>query len=108
MVLAALIGAAVVVARVAIDGRAALRAGWAAEGRGESLEAIRRYLDAARLTLPGSPWVADALARLEGMATRAEQGGDATTARRALEAMRAALLGSRSFYVPHDDRVTVI
>jgi hypothetical protein len=104
-VLAAL---AVVTVRVAVDSRAALRAGWAAEGRGETLEAIRRYLDAARLTLPASPWVRQALERLDGIATRAEQAHDSVTARRALEAMRAAILGTRSFYTPHGERLPAI
>jgi hypothetical protein len=108
IVLAALIGAAVVVARVAIDGRAALRAGSVAEGRGESLEAIRRYLDAARLTLPGSPWTAQALDGLDALARRTEAAGDGVTARRALEAMRAAILGTRSFYTPHAARLAAI
>jgi hypothetical protein len=97
---AVLLAAAVVVVRVAVDARAALRAGWAAEGRGENLEAIRRYLDAARTTLPASPWASEALIRLDGMATRAAERGDGPMARRALEAMRAAILGSRSFYTP--------
>jgi hypothetical protein len=109
-VLAAGVLAAVVVVtvRVAVDSRAALHAGWEAEGRGEPLEAIRRYLDAARLTVPGSPWVRQALDRLDGVAARAERDGDGATARRALEAMRAAILGTRSFYTPHAGRLPAI
>jgi hypothetical protein len=99
---------AVAMVRVAVDSRAALHAGWAAEGRGETLEAIRRYLDAARLTVPASPWVGQALDRLDGLANRAEQGHDSITARRALEAMRAAILGTRSFYTPHAGRLPAI
>jgi hypothetical protein len=99
---------AVVTVRVAVDSRAALHAGWVAEGRGETLEAIRRYLDAARLTLPASPWVRQALDRLDRLATHAEQERDSITARRALEAMRAAILGSRSFYTPHGGRLPAI
>jgi hypothetical protein len=103
-----LVGLLVVTGRVAVDSRAALRAGTAAEGRGENPEAIRRYLDAARLTLPGSPWVRQALERLDGLAGRAEREHDGTTARRALEAMRAAILGTRSFYTPHAERLPAI
>jgi hypothetical protein len=105
LVAAGVLGAvAVVTVRVAVDSRAALHGGWVAEGRGETLEAIRRYLDAARLTLPASPWVREALDRLDRLATHAEQEHDSITARRALEAMRAAILGSRSFYTPHGGR----
>jgi hypothetical protein len=98
----------VVTVRVAVDARAALRAGGAAEGRGERLEAIRRYLDAARFTLPGSPWAREGLDRLEALATRAEGDGDLATARRALEAMRAAVLGGRSFYTPQEGRLPAV
>jgi hypothetical protein len=106
--LALLAGLAVVVVRVAVDSRAALREGVAAQARGDSAEAVRRYLDAARLYLPGSPWVSAALDRLDGMAGAAERGHDPTTARHALEAMRAAILGTRSFYTPSIARLAMI
>jgi hypothetical protein len=96
---------AVVAARVALDSRAALRAGAAAEARGDRAEAVRLYLDAARAYLPGSPYVRDALDRLETLAGQAEGAGDRDAARRALEAERAALLGARSFYTPHAARL---
>jgi hypothetical protein len=96
---------AVVVVRVAVDSRAALRAGQAAEARGDGREAVRHYLDAARLYLPGSPTVREALDRLDGLARAAEQRGDGSAARAALEAIRAALLGTRSFYTPFEERL---
>ncbi len=95
----------VVAGRLLVDGRAALNAGLAAQARGDRGEAIGRYLAAARLYLPGSPHVSVALERLGAMAGEAERGGDKATARQAWEAVRAALLGTRSFYVPFEDRL---
>lgn len=99
---------AVVVARVAVDGRAALRAGEAAEARADAEEAIRHYGDAARLYLPGAGHVTRALDRLEAIAAAAEEAGAPDIARRALEAFRAAALGTRSFYTPHAGRLPAI
>jgi hypothetical protein len=98
----------ILVARVAIDARRALRAGEAAERRGERAEAIRRYLDAARLYLPGSGSVRQALDHLERLAATAETADDPGAARPALEAIRAALLGTRSFYTPYADRLPAV
>jgi hypothetical protein len=100
-----LVALVVLVARVAIDGRAALRAGEAAEGRGDRAEATRQYLDAARFYLPGSGTVSRALEHLDGMARGAEAAGAPGEARAPLEAIRAALLGTRSFYTPHARRL---
>jgi len=52
----------VVAARLLVDARSALRAGQISEGRGDRLEAIRHYQDAARLYLPparmfATPWI---------------------------------------------------
>lgn len=106
LAVAALLAAAgVLVGRVAVDSRAALRSGLAAEARGASAEAIRGYFDAARLYLPGSPWVRQAIDRLDALAGTAEAKGDLLAARHALEAIRAASLGTRSFYTPHAARL---
>lgn len=96
---------AVLVGRLLWDSRAAVRAGDDAERRGDHREACRRYLDAARLYVPGSPFVRRALDALEDMAETAQKAGDLASARQALEAMRAALLGTRSFYTPHAERL---
>lgn len=98
----------IVVGRLVVDGRAALRAGDHHAGKGDKGEAIRRYGDAARLYVPGAPHVAAARARLQALATEAEGRGDLDTARRALEAERAALLGTRSFFTPGADRLQAI
>jgi hypothetical protein len=100
-----LVALAVLVGRVAVDSRAALHAGEAAEARGARAEAIRDYLDAARLYLPGSPTVRSALDHLDRLAAAAEAAADPASARAPLEAIRAALLGARSFYTPHPARL---
>lgn len=102
-----LVALAVVVARVVVDGRAELAAGAAAEGRGADgqAEAIRHYLGAVRSYVPGSPHVGRALDRLEAIADVAEAGGDDALARQALEAVRAGLLGTRSFYTAFEQRL---
>jgi hypothetical protein len=106
LVLAGLaVACAVIVARLLIDARAAYRNGAAAEQRGEIGEAIRHYLDAGRLYVPGSPYTRDALDRLDALAIAAVTQGDYATARSAFEAERAALLGTRSFYTPYAARL---
>ena len=101
----ALVALVVLVGRVAVDSRAALSAGEAAERRGERAEAIRQYLDAARLYLPGSGAVRRALDHLDRLAREAETAADPAAARPPLEAIRAALLGTRSLYTPHAGRL---
>jgi hypothetical protein len=95
----------VVAARLLVDARSALGAGQISEGRGDRLEAIRHYQDAARLYLPASPYVRDALDRLEALAAAAAQAGDGPSVRAALEAERAAILATRSLYIPHGSRL---
>jgi hypothetical protein len=95
----------VVAGRLLIDARSALHAGQISEGRGDRLEAIRHYQDAARLYLPASPYVRDALDRLEAVATAAAQAGDGLSVRAALEAERAAILATRSLFIPHGSRL---
>jgi hypothetical protein len=95
----------VIVVRLLVDARAAYRNGVAAEERGEVSEAIRFYLDAGRLYLPGSPFMRSALDRLDAIGIAQVTKGDYATARAAFEAERAALLGTRSFYTPHAERL---
>jgi hypothetical protein len=103
-----LVALVVLVARVAVDGRTALRAGESAEVKGERAEAVRHYLDAARLYLPGSSTVRRAIDHLDRLAASAEAAHDPAAARPALEAIRAALLGTRSFYLPQAHRLAEI
>ncbi len=95
----------IVVVRLLVDARAAFRAGDAAEQRGELTLAIRHYLDAGRLYVPGSSYTKGALDRLDRIGVTAVTQGDYATARAAFEAERAALLGTRSFYTPHAARL---
>jgi hypothetical protein len=96
---------AVIVVRLLVDARNAYRSGAEAEARGEVSEAIRFYLDAGRLYVPGSPFTRAALDRLDAMGVALVTKGDYVTARMAFEAERAALLGTRSFYTPYADRL---
>jgi hypothetical protein len=95
----------VVVVRLLVEAAHAYRQGAAAEERGETAEAVRHYLDAARAYVPGNPVVRRALDRLDAIAVAAVTKGDYATARSAFEAERAALLGARSFYTPHAERM---
>jgi hypothetical protein len=96
---------AVIVVRLLVDARSAYRNGVAAEERGEIGEAIRFYLDAGRLYVPGSPFTRNALDRLDAIGVSQVTKGDYATARAAFEAERAALLGTRSFYTPYAERL---
>jgi hypothetical protein len=96
---------AIVVARLLLDARAACQAGAAAEQRGDPTLAIRHYLEAGRLYVPGSPYTRTALDQLDRIGVAAVTGGDYATARAAFEAERAAILGARSFYTPHGRRL---
>ena len=91
--------------RLLLDARSALHAGEMSETRGDRLEAIRHYQDAARLYLPASPYVRNALDRLEAVAAAAAQAGDGPGVRAALEAERAAILATRSLYIPNGSRL---
>ena len=95
----------VIVVRLVVDARTAYRNGAAAEESGEVSEAIRFYLDAGRLYVPGSPFTRNALDRLDAIGVALVTKGDYTTARAAFEAERAALLGTRSFYTPYAERL---
>ena len=79
---------AVVAGRVLHDSWSSLRAGQAAQASGPEhrAAAIRHYLRAARMYLPGSPFVDRALDHLQTIADQAGQAGDRQGEREALEA----------------------
>jgi hypothetical protein len=91
----------IVVVRLLVDARGAVKQGMEAETRGDLTQAVRHYLDAGRLYVPGSPYTRAALDRLDAIGVSSVTRGDYDTARAAFEAERAALLGTRSFYTPH-------
>ncbi len=95
----------IIVVRLLLDARAAYRAGEAAEQHGDLPLAIRHFLDAGRLYVPGSPYTRAALDRLDRLAVTAVNQGEYPLARSAFEAERAAILGARSFYTPHGGRL---
>jgi len=95
----------IIVVRLLVDARSAFASGAAAEQRGETALAIRHYLDAGRLYVPGSPYTVRALDRLDKIAVTSVTQGDYATARAAFEAERAAILGTRSLYTPHGSRL---
>ena len=98
--LVALLGGAGLTARVLLGARAAVQAGEAALARGDQSAAVRDFQHAVRLYLPASPFVAQAVAQLRGLAEAAAAAGDGPGEQRALLGLRAGLLGARSLYTP--------
>jgi hypothetical protein len=73
--------------------------------RGETAAALTHYRRAARWYAPGNPYCSEALTRLAEIGAAAEEAGDPELALAAYRSMRGAILGARSFYVPHGDRL---
>jgi hypothetical protein len=94
-------GLAVITLRVLVSSRSEFRAAAQSERSGDVPETITHLRRAARWYAPGNPYVRRALAELETIAVRAENGGDLRTARRAWEAIRSAILSARSLYTPN-------
>lgn len=105
LLLGTLVALGIVVTRLLVDARSAYRQGAAAEQRGDLSDAIRFYLDAGRLYVPGSPYTRNAIGRLDAIAVACVTRGDYATARSAFESERAAMLGTRSFYTPFGARL---
>ena len=109
-----LVSAGVVLALVVVgsrllwDARSKLMAGEHAEASGDRHAAIRHYQDAARLYVPGSPYVGRALDHLESVAASATRAGDGPSLRAALEAERAAILATRWLVIPHAARLPAL
>lgn len=103
-VLAILVLGAIVV-RLTVDARSALRRGDDALAQAQPERAVLHFLEAARLYVPLSPLHVRALDRLHEVAAGARAAGNASLERQALEAERAALLGTRSFYTPEAQRL---
>ncbi len=96
---------AVVYGRFIVQARGAVHAARVAAGNGDAAEATRLYLDALRAYVPGSPFERQALDGLHALAADAAGAGDRDGERRALGAVRAGLLGTRSLYVPYGSRL---
>ena len=87
--------------RLLFQARGAVQAARVAAANGDVAEATRSHLDALRAYVPGSPFERQALKGLGQIAADAARTGDRAVERRALEAVRAGLLGTRSLYVPY-------
>jgi hypothetical protein len=96
---------AVVYGRFLVEGRGAVQAARVAAANGDRAEATRCYLDALRAYVPGSPFERQALDGLEALAGDAVRAGDREGERRAFQAIRAGLLGTRSTFVPYRSRL---
>jgi hypothetical protein len=92
-------------ARSVLEARAAFEAASVALDHGDPELAIARLRASARWYTPFNPYAEGALARLEELGWRAEAAGDPARALSAYRAVHAAIMASRSFYVPHTDRL---
>lgn len=91
--------------RVIGSARAELAEARTIDGRGETAQAVAHYRRAARWYAPLSPYPDEALTRLAEIGADAERAGDVDLALSAWRSIRAATLGSRSFYIPYEDRL---
>ncbi len=67
--------------------------------------AIVHYRRAAKWYAPGNPWSTEALEALRQLAATAEADGETERALAAWRGVRGAILATRSFYVPHPERL---
>lgn len=99
------VGLAAVMTRAVWAGARALANGDAAEQRGELALAVDLWRQAARWYVPGATHVAAAYQRLDTLARAAEARGDIDTALAAWRGIRSSILATRSFYLPHAERL---
>ena len=100
---AVLLGAFAV--RVVTSAAAELRAGDAYRVHGQLEAALVHYRRAARWYAPGSPYHVQALSKLGAIGAQAERDGDSELALSAYRAIRAAIMSTRSFYIPERARL---
>ena len=91
--------------RVVTSAASELRTGDRYREHGEHEAALIHYRRAARWYAPGSPYHVEALTRLGRMGAEAEQRADVDLALAAYRAIRAAIMSTRSFYVPERERL---
>ena len=103
----AIVMVAAVLLRVFFSGLDAYKAGRASLEANDFEEAIVRFRRAASWYLPASPIVRRSLDALESIGKTREAAGDWITARKAWEGERAAILGARSLFVPHKERLVL-
>lgn len=91
--------------RVVTSSASELRAGDQYREHGQLEAAVVHYRRAARWYAPGSPYHVEALGKLGRIAAEAEQRGDVDLALAGYRAIRAAIMSTRSFYVPEPERL---
>jgi hypothetical protein len=96
---------AIVVSRATLTAHAELKAGEAALARGDVVLAIDAFERAGRMRVPGARTHLAALDRLEAIGAPAAAAGDLRVARAAYEAVRRAILGTRSLGTPQAERL---
>ncbi|HEY8429084.1 MAG TPA: hypothetical protein VIL20_11945 [Sandaracinaceae bacterium] len=92
---------AVVAVRVVSASHAELRRGEQLLAQRDADAAILALRRSARWYAPGNPYARTALERLSRIGADAERAGDVERALAAYRAIRGAILGSRSVFVPH-------
>ncbi len=101
----ALVVLMVLAVRVAVSSRRELVQGDELSGRGDVAASVAHYRRAARWYVPFGPSSEAGLDALARIGSDAEAEGDTALALSAYRSIRAAAIGSRSFYVPHADRL---
>lgn len=101
----ALLLLATVAVRVVSSAAQELQRGDACAANGELDAAVVHYRRAARWYAPGSPYSSRALGRLGSLGAAAERRGDSELALSAYRAIRAAVMSTRSWYVPERERL---
>jgi hypothetical protein len=91
--------------RVVTSAIAELRAGDDYRAHGQLEAAVVHYRRAARWYAPGSPYHVEALGHLGAIGADAERRGDSELALSAYRAVRAAIMSTRSLYVPERARL---
>lgn len=91
--------------RVVTSSRAELEEAARMRASGQREAAVVHYRRAARWYAPGNPYSEAALSELGEIGREAEEAGDTELALSAWRAIRAAIMSSRSFYTPHEDRL---
>jgi hypothetical protein len=91
--------------RVVTSSASELHAGDEYREHGQLDAAVVHYRRAARWYAPGSPFHVEALGKLGRIGADAEQRGDVELALAAYRAVRAAIMSTRSFYVPEPERL---
>lgn len=99
---------AVLCVRVFVSSRAEALDGDRFAAAGDTGAAVTHWGRAAHWYLPGNPWVRYALDRLGAAAEAAAARGDGEAALRAFREMRSSIHGTRSLYIPYEDRLHAV